>query len=76
MHPARRRGLASCRRGPYDAPMYEEEQDQTPEEIPADTVGAEDAPQPGTDDEPGAADYVKAAVKGAKNLKDLKNLEP
>jgi hypothetical protein len=53
--------------------MYDDEKDQTPEEIPADTVGGDDQPEAVADDEPGAADFIKAAVKGAKNLK---NLEP
>jgi hypothetical protein len=57
----------------YDASMYDDEKDQSPEEIPAGTVGGEDEPEAAADDEPGAADFIKAAVKGAKNLK---NLEP
>ena len=45
----------------------------SPEELAADTAGEQNEPQAPADDEPGAADYIKAAVKGAKNLK---NLEP
>jgi hypothetical protein len=52
--------------------MYGEERDRSPEEeIPVATVGGEDEPGAAADDEPGAADFVKAAVKGAKNVKKL-----
>jgi hypothetical protein len=53
--------------------MYDEEKDQAPEEIAAGTAGEQDEPEAAADDEPSAADFMKAAVKGAKNLK---NLEP
>lgn len=56
--------------------MYDDEQDQTDQTLPADAVGEEEAPEMTGGDDPGPTDFVKAAVKGAKNLKDLKNLEP
>lgn len=46
---------------------------QTPEELSANAPGGPGEQDVAEDEEPGAADFLKAAVKGAK---DLKKLEP
>jgi hypothetical protein len=44
---------------------------QTPEELSADAQGGADEQDVAEDEKPGATDFLKAAAKGAKDLKKL-----
>ncbi|MCA1698701.1 MAG: hypothetical protein LC790_07315 [Actinobacteria bacterium] len=49
----------------------DDDEQQTPEELGASVPGEAEAQDVAGDEEPGATDFLKAAAKGAKNLRKL-----
>ncbi len=49
---------------------------QIPDAPAEDPTAREEGPEFSEDDKPGVTDFMKAAKDGAKNLKDLKKMEP